>query len=415
MITSSDTNISSYKLVSCTIVSDVNGNAQDLRGLFTSFEIYEDMFSPYITAKISINDTFNIPETLPISGQESVFIEFETEKNNITKVAFRVNCLKSHKISNSVGLQTYDLHLISECGYINFSQRCGYSLSGSTKKMVDAIIDKHFPQIKDNKKIEIEETKDKYKFVFPATYTPLKAISWLASVATNSDDYSPFFFYETLSGYFFRSLKSIYASGSANVQKYFYGYQTSVNRDSVLILDELTRFNTMQNIMNGCISSKLITHDLYNKQKSETILTESQIFESKPKLGITPLWKSQDRMSVQMGINKGCSFYYRPSTSYTIWTKNNNITQNDKSEIIFLKRKHHITALLTQKISIVVAGNAKRHVGEIIELVVPSSQNTEKKTDKNISGRYVITALSHCFDVKKYTCNIELSRDSMGV
>ena len=102
MITSSDSNISSYKLVSCTIVSDVNGNAQDLRGLFTSFEIYEDMFSPYITAKISINDTFNIPETLPISGQESVFIEFETEKNNITKVAFRVNCLKSHKISKII-------------------------------------------------------------------------------------------------------------------------------------------------------------------------------------------------------------------------------------------------------------------------------------------------------------------------
>jgi hypothetical protein len=58
-----------YVLDLLEIRSVVSGNSVDLRGLISKFEIYEDLFSPYLSAKVYIRDSFNFPERLPIRGK----------------------------------------------------------------------------------------------------------------------------------------------------------------------------------------------------------------------------------------------------------------------------------------------------------------------------------------------------------
>ena len=116
--------VGDYKLRKLTIQSLITNTRVDLSRVFTSIEIYEDMFAPYLSAKLYIEDSLNWPEKLPITGQERVELIFKTDIDSIedTSLSFRVYKLDSQEIDNRGESQTYTLHLISEGGYLNFSQ-----------------------------------------------------------------------------------------------------------------------------------------------------------------------------------------------------------------------------------------------------------------------------------------------------
>ena len=130
-----------YKLEKFVMHSLVNGSSVDLSSLFRYIEIYEDIFSPYITAKLHIEDAFNFPERFPISGQEKVEITFKSDINALKPVelVFRIYKLDSLVIDSTGKTQQYVLHLMSEGGYFNFSEYCGYSVRGSISEMIKTV------------------------------------------------------------------------------------------------------------------------------------------------------------------------------------------------------------------------------------------------------------------------------------
>ena len=52
------------------------GEVVDLSAIMTQIEIYENIFSPFISGNILINDSTNLIKNLPIIGQEKLEIEF---------------------------------------------------------------------------------------------------------------------------------------------------------------------------------------------------------------------------------------------------------------------------------------------------------------------------------------------------
>ena len=68
-----------YKISKMVLRSGINDQFVDVRALYTNFEVFEDMFSPYITAKLYMVDSLNLPEKLPIRGQETLELEFSTD------------------------------------------------------------------------------------------------------------------------------------------------------------------------------------------------------------------------------------------------------------------------------------------------------------------------------------------------
>lgn len=427
-----------YKLDKFVMYSLLNNTTVELNNLYRYIEIYEDIYSPYISAKLYIEDAFNFPERFPIVGQEKVEITFKSDINAMKPVelVFRVYKLDTHRIGDNGKTQQYTLHLMSEGGYFNFSQFCGYATSGSVSDMVRQVFTKHFPNSVWENKLEVENTADNYTFVLPGSYTPFKAVNWLCSKAfsVQGKEYSPFLFYETLDGHRFKSLSKIIDDGSANMTYYAY---TQANMPSfeglnetsgvstilpnrylkVQQLEELSRFDEVSNIMNGMISSRLLAHDMVRKQARTIEFFEEEEFESIKKLGDQPHFKATDP-EVRRLLTKGASFYYLPSTPYTVSPPGSPQPDNHQVESLYLRRKYHMNAFLTQKIAVQVFGDSRRRVGDIVKLEVfkPQSNTTaiNDKYDKNLSGEFMITSVKHTL-ATAYSCKYELSRNCMGV
>ena len=424
-----------YKLEAVTLTSLISTQTADLSGLCKQIEIFEDMFSPCLTAKLHIEDSYNFPEFFPITGQEKVTIIFKADIDSIepTRLVFRVYKLDTQDILRNGRSQSYVLHLISEGGYLNYSQQCGYAVSGHTSTMVSTILMKHFPESVWKSKLQIEISSDNYSFVLPKNYTPFKAITWLASKAMASvgDGYSPYFFYETFDGYCFKSLSNIIEEGSREVIPYFntepnfpFGmdrfpspYDTNLPSDfhRVQKLTEHSRFDMAENIMQGTISSTLEVHDILRKEKRKTTLRELDVFSKKRKLGAGLMFRTGDPETTR--VMDG-ALYYEPSTPYTAHNDRNNITDNTQVENILLRRNYHLNTMLTQKIDIDIFGDNRKRVGQVIDLIVPNiSVNgnlAEGQIDKNLSGKFLITSIKHTLG-KGYICKLELSRNCMGV
>lgn len=427
-----------YKLEKVVLHSLVNGTSVNMMNLVRRIEIYEDIFSPYVSAKLYVEDAFNFPERVPIVGQEKLELRFKSDMNSFDPVElmFRVYKLDSQSIEQNGKTQRYTLHMMSEGGFFNFSQFCGYAVSGSVSGMVQTIMKKHFPENLIQDKLEVENSSDNYSFVLPASYTPFKAIEWLSSKAysTEGKGYSPFLFYETIDGYRFKTISKVIEDGSRTLPYYVYtqpnltlveGVQENVgvvldvpNRyTKVQKFEELSRFDSVSNIMNGMISSRLAVHDLVRKQERVSEFFEENVFEDSKKLGEFPHFRPSDTETYRL-LKRGTTYFYLPSTPFTVLDSTNGIQDNHKFESLYLKRKYHLNSFLTQKLVIGVFGDSRRRVGDIIQLDVfkPQSDGSSKgnKFDKNLSGRFMITTIKHELSTK-YSCSYELSRNCMGV
>ena len=430
-----------YRLQKFTLTSLVNGTQIDLSNLFNRIEIYEDLFSPYLTAKVYIEDAYNFPERIPLLGQEKIEISFKTdlEALPVVDLVLRLYKFDSHKISETGKTQQYVLHLMSEGGYFNDSQYCGYAVSGSVAEMVYTVFKKHFPETLWDGRLQIEPTNDNYSFVLPGAYTPFKAITWLTSkaYASTGKQYSPFVFYETLDGHRFKSLSKIIEEGSADTVSYLYtlgnmralpGEREMTNIPALVNsplptryhkvqeLEELGRFDAASNIMNGVVSSRMVVHDLLRKEHRDVQFFETEVFDDMRKLGTENHFRAEDTEAVNF-LKNGAAYFYMPTTPYTIHNQSNQVVDNFNTESLFLARKYHMNTFLTQKIAMTIFGDSRKRVGDIINLSVPKIQSDsgfQTENDKCFSGDYMVTGIRHTL-TDTYQCKVELSRNGMGV
>lgn len=432
-----------YQLQKLEVHSLTSNQTIDIRMLVSHIEIFEDLFSPYITAKIHMSDGLNLPEFLPIRGQEKIDMVFKTDVEAISPITLtlRVYKLDGQKIDSNGKYQKYTLHLVSEGGYLDYTEYCGYSVGGPVSEMVAGMFKRHFPETLWQNKLDIEPTKDNYRFVLPITYHPFRAINWLATKAINSNsgDFSPFMFYETLDGYNFKSISSIIKSGEKNLGQYFYntgnirlpdGRESAspdIVRDTTLparyhkvqSLEETERFDMVGNLMDGKVTSVLFVHDLVKKEERRVNFHELDVFDKISKTGSQPHFKSKDPHFDKL-YKTPAVIDYAPVTSFTVFNQYNGIVDNMKTETTFLNRRFQVSSLLTgQKVVVTVFGDSRRKVGDIVDLYVPkisadAHTHDGDKSDKNLSGRYMVTSVKHMLSTG-YSCKMELSKAFLEV
>ena len=89
----------------------------DLRDFLIELNIYEDIFQSVVYGDISLSDSRNIIQSLPIIGEEYLNVSFRTpsfEANgDIIKKSFRIFRLSSRKIVRDNSTQTFKLHFAS--------------------------------------------------------------------------------------------------------------------------------------------------------------------------------------------------------------------------------------------------------------------------------------------------------------
>ena len=425
-------------------LTSVQGDVLDLMSQvnLVSINIFEDMFKTGISGSIIFADTNNMITNLPIIGQETLSFKLATpsltDEDDI--IDYTDNPFIIHKIAMrsevNVKAQMVELQFVSPQVITNFRRRVSKSYTDTIDNIVRDLLENE-SYIDTGKEITIEPTAGIRRIVSPNT-NPYQLIKKLAREAISKDTGSPhYFFYENKNGHHFRTLQDLY---SGQVKQQFDGSDRGTD-DSHAGLDKLEQSykrmisfdvvankDLLANTSSGMLGSKLITHDIYNKNYETFTYSYFDNFEDHNRIssggGDNPVYSS---VSVNFNNDTIADFpdsriHLHPTSTTTDYLDAQHYTKENKTQYAsnkshdwLLDRKNRIIEYTNGvSMTLTVHGQTRLTVGDMIDLSVPSAASDDE--DSYYSGNYLITQLRHSFSIpeKQHQIYMTVRRDSIS-
>ena len=410
-------------------------NRLNIRNLITEFNIYESLTGKFLSGDMVITDATNIIQTLPLTGFER--LEFFFRSPNTT-VGYDFGVDKGHpmfvyNLTNRQAInpntQIFQLKFISLEGIRDHQTRVSQAFTGNIEQMVADIA---YNYLKTKKNVLVEETKSNHKFVMPRV-KPSVAIDQLCKVARSKNfENSGFVFYEDANAFHFKSYEGLFCKSDGtprdaiahytpkvkNITKKDDDGHTTYNLQSVESFKVLNQYDTLKNTAFGAYSSRLITHDLYNKTFNEFDYDYNIEYEKQNHLetntnGILPFFNYDNGES--FGMKHEGMIFLQSETA-----KVHNTHELPQSKDILQKRISQKLATNSLVLEITIPGFSEVRVGDVVTFTMPSfsrtSQDDKDPKDKYLSGRYLINAARHHVSAinKRHTMVLELVKDSFN-
>ena len=397
------------------------GIAIDVRHMILSLNIFEDIFSPFITGSIVIKDALDLVNYFPLVGDETLNITLATPgfKNKGTFIdnVFRIYKLEDRESAGDRAV-SYTLHFISVEAILYLNIKISRSYNDNIAKLAEKILEQYSLK-PDSNRFQIEPTTNGLSYV-SNFWSPIKNLNYLAEHAVNINGSPTFLFFENRNGLNFISLESLYKTEP--VREFF---QDSYSRDMsnngsirniekdysrILTLSVPTSFDYIRNIQNGTYSSTIITHDITTKNYSVHQFDILTNYTKDKRLNKYPL------------ITK--TLNHTPfSAMATIHKANAVMTGNhDVSNSKYFQRRRSLLQLAEScKIEITVLGRTDYTVGQKVKLSLYQNKPIEKKdteaetTDRMFSGFYIISSIRHNIGISLHECTFELIKDSFDI
>jgi len=408
-----------------------NNKTFPLQSKVTSFDYYESLLSPNVTAIMSFVDTGLVeadqnvvmydkkydkqerPGTLynalPIVGDGSEEIKFKISSALGTLDFSRTPLFVNGAVNpdQSSNRESVILSLVSKSAITNqetFVKR-NYSKSTNNTQSVRLIV-KNILKID---KLIAEETSNKYPFI-GNNKSPFDVICMLASKSVPENGHPGFFFYETRDGHNFKSIDKLIDQKS--VATYF---RSDVNKSSVS--DNSNDFkilsfsiNKNQNLISalksGVYSSRRIVFNL-----------KTFTFEEK-QFNIGTLKKSLGKKEAPTPQDKK---YTRTLFSIKdVGALSSKVEESDEGDVNVyqgsVQMRYNI--LFSQMAKIQVPCNPNLKAGDIIkcnlEIITPGEKE-QGSVDPVESGNYMILDLCHHYDPERSFTAMTLVRDTYGL
>lgn len=427
------------------IIESADGSKSvDIAAGVVMIDYYEDIISPTITMKLQvINDGGTIEgedgelqtlyNGLPLRGGERVRLkvlgnnkvnpglDFASETDKYLFVSSITNVLS--KTDN----ESFTLNLVSREAITNETTRVGrkfptsLKISESVKKIIN---DKKYLSTK--KTIDIDETQNKYGFIGNMR-KPFTVLTWLASKSVpgktkKSSGTAGYFFYETKSGYKFKSIDSMISGKPySEVYEFTEVIQKGEGND-YKIIDYSTNQNQdlLGNLQRGTYCSQRIFFNPYTFEYTDPAKGLFKLEDYK---------KNTENLGKDIKLPKinGNPFDSRtlgdiPSRNVTAVLDVGTMEQDasvdaknadpGKTQSQAMMRYN---TLFTQMISMTIPSNTELEAGNIIECKFPRITKNEKKdNDPEQSGLYMIKELCHHFDPTGSYTSLTLISDTFG-
>lgn len=392
-----------------------NDREVNLANRTVSFDYYESLLSPNVTATLAFVDTGStlldesknvqgtIYNTLPITGGEEIKYKigqlegslFNNAANNLNQESQRESVMMS--LISKEGLENYNI--------VN-SKKYNGKISDNVKKILQNSFN-----TKDSE-LNLDDTSNTYSFS-GGNDTPFELISELASKSTFAGGNPGFFFYQTREGFKYKAIDKLIKQPPKETY-YYSGAMTSGIEDdhnNTKIVSFSVRKN--QNIVNAMKSGVYESRNIFFNPN--TFQVSEVIFKIKDNELKTTLGREIDYEPV-----KSNNYYSRTNQFILdVGLSSSGINKqinNDPKEYV-AKACMRYNLLMSQIIDIMVPSNMNLMAGDIIRC------EFEKLTDKkeispfdiNQSGNYLILDLCHHFDTKRSFTSLSLVRDSFGI
>ena len=421
----------------CKIVS-TTGQIYDINDIVEEINIFENIYTATISGDIVIKDTTNIVQNHPIIGEERLILKIQTPQSAPTPettvdytrspmIIYKINAqYLEGETSQIVSLQFGSLE-----GIRNTTSRISQSYSGQPSEIVEKIL-RDESYLKSKKTFYFEPTSNLAKVVFP-NVRPFKCISHLSNISNSQlNNASPsYLFYETTKGFHFRT----YDSMCREEPKFFFkenvGSQLNpqgvvdpqMNLDTLINYQRVSSKDTAKNLNSGMISSKLITHDVYNKRVDLYKYDYLSNFDRDihPDNGeSTPIIseaKDPDTLKSLTDYEDTKLFVVSTASGYSFEESGNYPYQSDNlNQTLQRKRARKQQFENGTILNIEVNGQTFIQAGDKVNLQIgATSAVTDTKDDVQLTGNYIVTHLRHTFTKSqqiKHKIVMQVAKDS---
>ena len=413
------------------IESNDQSNSVDIRLGVQSFDYYEDIFSPTITAKVIVTETGNSVngkgtyQGLPLRGGERVSVKITANSPNNKDLDFseKSKYLYVSSISNVLNTnqsETFTLNLCSREAITNETARIPIKfptsspISASAEKIIKTYL-------QTGKNVEVDQTMNKYGFIGNLR-KPFTVLTWLASKGVPESEgksTAGYVFYETQSGYKFKSLDKLISADS----KATYIANDIVNDNKGVQDFTIVSFvidknqNLVEKLRLGAYSSM---RSYFNPLSFSFTHPEKGVF-NKSEYGGSELGNS-GLVLPAIGEGSDKTLADAPTRLFTgvldLGTQEVGVSTERNAEALNYQSQALLryNSLFTVTVSATLPLNTNLEAGNIIQCMFPEvSTKKEKEYDPDQSGLYMIKELRHHYDAEGSYTSVKLVRDTFGV
>ena len=422
-----------FNIIQCDLVL-TTGKVVGLKASIMGLTIFEGIDQLTVTGTMTIQDAFNLASFGPIIGQEYLRLKIATPnlKGGENTIDYSSNPFVVTSIDDRVdignGVQATTLTFCSREFVINQRARVRRTLVGSYSDIVQTMVE---TDLDSDKKLYSEPSADKKKIIAP-NVKPFDVVSIaMKNAVSEKFNQSTYFFWESTSGFNFRTLGDMYAQKP--VMKYestLAGTRTQNGvRDILAELGAIEAYtitsspDTVFNYAEGIFSSELIVHDIISKSYQKHIYNYSDNFSEEQHLGTKPLATNDpDGISVSSFPSKQ---YLKPTVGVgTDQSFNDEFYQyaygSNKLELMQARNSQLSMMESALQLSIDVVGTTVVKAGDIVEITIPSVaavKTTKNETeDMMYNGNFLIRSLRHDFDISnsKHRMSMNVTKDAMS-
>lgn len=444
--------LKNFKINDVTLTTKEGKDISLISGLFSTFVIRENIFSPYMTAEIQVTDVdglFTQQTTTKnyITGGEKVNIRIETEDNSSGALDTRASLNEFYvdtttPTTTKSNLQTGLLRLVTKEAVVNQLTRLGSRYNGTIEETVRKIILDDRDGLKSGKKYNQYITPSDYKTINKYSFIanlekPFDVIRKLCPKAVPASTKEKFntagyFFFENFDGLYFVGIDTL-LTGKLNKSlenKYnkqenskgkgipYYRYVETVDKNipsdlriiGMPVIESKT--DLLDSLMSGMYGVNVTEFDSFTFERTETNLTLKDIYQS----GLNHAEESSTPPDFPLFDGRKFSRrIYRIKSDHAYGTGDDlGNTFIDKNDISRYQAQSIIRSklLFSQVVSIQVPLNFDLKVGQIIYCEMPkASSGTDKEIDRErFTGKYLITALCHDMSFNEVNGRVGITR-----
>ena len=418
-------------------------------------DYYEDIFSPTITAKITVVNTGNtiaapnskdgqkqsIYNGLPIRGGERVSIKIAGNSSTNPGLDFSTDSktyLYVSSISDIISennTESFTLHLVSREAITNETTRVSNKYSLPINESVSKILN---DILKANKIGTIDKTSNRYNFIGNMR-KPFTVLTWLAakSVPSSSEDKTSsvsgqgtagFFFYQTVDGFQFRSIdflssqpKKTTITYSEATESYGVDGERSAGQNNFKILNYNTERN--QNLIEKLRLGSYACHRVFFNPLDGTITSPGKTDFKISQYANKTINLGQEELKLpNIDDNSSVNLGDIPSRIITGILDIGTVEVGVSTAANADPMEHQSQALMrynflfTQSLNVMIPSNTNLRAGDKIECLFPRiTRGSATEYDTETSGLYMIKELCHHFDANNSYTSLKLIRDTFGI
>jgi hypothetical protein len=417
-----------------------NNGSISLLDYLVELNIYESIFNNVVSGDLLLSDSRNLIKEYKLLGDEYLIVKVTTPglSNTIYKT-FKITSIEDRMLVRDQNTQIYKFRFISQEAIVDSLSPLYNSFSGQIDTIVNKIftdnleISRNFIFNETNNKLTqgkditplvvFSEAANKVKFVSPA-WSPFQCINWLAKKSLpKSGQACNFLFWETNRAFYFGSLENIFDTG-ISIGSYEYkatgvlGPSDDTIEKMALIqsVDILNGLDHLDNLENGYFASKLVSLDIFKKQREITDYDHVTKFSSYKHLSRNnpiPLFNYKGTVR---NLNSHTRVYPTLSKLHT-GIENN---YNERMGELYGNRLSNLIELNSLKLNISIYGRTDVEAGRLIDIKFPDMSPVDETDiatehlDSRFSGSYLITSIHHKINFLKHTMSMEVVRDSLS-